>query len=163
MRSKILPIRALAEIAICLSILAMSLMLSACGKEPSVEQQIIASLESMEADAEEGRFMDFMKHIAKDFKGQQGALGRQDFQRFMMLQINENRRVHANFFPIQVIGKPESVGEPEATATFRLLVTGGEGLLPERGQLFDVSTGWIRQGGQWLLLNADWEAAEFTE
>ena len=155
--------RSLRAIAWCLIPFAFLFLLSACGKEPSVEQQVIASLETMEADAEEGHFVDFMSHVAKNFKGQQGQLGRQDFQRFMMLQINKNRRVYATFFPIKVIGTPALEGEPEATATFRLLVTGGEGFLPERGQLFDVSTSWVREGGDWLLLGADWEAAQIAE
>lgn len=158
-----MPYRVLNKIGPCLSVLALSLVLTACGKEPSIEQQIIASLETMEADAEEGRFMDFMTHVAQDFKGQQGALNRQDFQRFMVLQINKTRRVYATFLPIKVIGIPAMVGEPEAKATFRLLLTGGEGLLPERGQLFDVSTAWVREGGDWLLLSADWETAKFAE
>ncbi len=160
MKNQLQPRRLPSGTALCLGALVLSLMLSACSKEPSVEQQIIASLETMEADAEAGRFMDFMKHIAKDFQGQQGALGRQDFQRFMMLQINEHRRVQATFFPIKVVGTPALVGEPEATATFRLLVTGGAGFLPESGQLYNVSTGWVREGGHWLLLSADWEATQ---
>ena len=139
--------------------LLMCLTLASCGKAPTVEQQIIASLETMEADAEDGRFMDFMSHVAKNFKGQQGALGRQDFQRYMMLQVNENRRIYVNFFPIRVVGTPELAGEPKASASFRLLVTGGKGILPERGQLLDVNTSWVREGGKWLLLSADWEIA----
>lgn len=151
------------KFAAWMCVLVASLMLSACGNEPSVEQQIIASLESMEADAEEGRFMDFMNHIAKNFKGQKGTLTRQDFQRFMLLQINESRRVKANFFPINVVGTPELVGEPKATARFKLLVTGGEVFLPDSGQLLDVSTGWVKEGGEWLLLSADWETAQIEE
>ena len=150
-----------------LSLLAASLstlmLLAACGKEPTVEQQVIATLESMEAAAEEGRPFDFMGHVAKDFKGQQGGLERVGFQRFMLMQMNENRRMQATFFPIQVVGVPELAGEPKAKANFRLLVTGGSGLLPERGQLFDVKTDWVREGGDWLLYRADWEAAKISE
>lgn len=153
------PDSALRRLALATLILLACLMLSACGNEPTVEQQIIASLESMEADAEEGRFLDFMQHVSRDFKGQQGALSRQDFQRYLMIQVNETRRIYANFFPIRVEGKAEVVGEPRATASFKLLVTGGKGLLPERGRLLDVKTGWVREGGEWLLTSADWEVA----
>src|SRR5690554_3662138 len=140
--------------------LALCLGLFACSKEPSIEQQIIAVLETMEEDAEAGQFMDFMKHVAKDFQGQQGALERQDFLRFLLLQINEHRRVQATFFPINVASTPTLTGEPEATATFRLLLTGGEGLLPESGQIFNVRTGWLKDGGRWLLVAADWETPQ---
>lgn len=160
MKKNLLSCSWLPKVALGLSALSLCLLLSACSKEPSIEQQIIASLETMEEDAEAGRFRDFMKHIAPDFKGQQGTLDRQDFQRFMLLQVNEHRRVQATFFPIKVVGTPAVAGEPEATATFRLLVTGGQGFLPESGQLFNVSTGWVREGGRWLLLSADWEATQ---
>lgn len=143
--------------------LALVMLLAACSNEPSVEQQIIAGLESMEEAAEAGKPLDFMGHVAKSFKGQQGMLERTDFQRFMLLQMNENRRLSANFFPIKVVGIPELAGEAKANASFRLLVTGGQGLLPERGQLFDVETEWIREGGRWLLLRADWEAVQIIE
>lgn len=143
--------------------LVVMVLLGACGNAPSVEQQIIASLESMEEAAETGKPMDFMGHVAKGFKGQQGTLERAEFQRYMLLQMSENRRLYANFFPIKVVGIPELVGEPEASASFRLLVTGGNGFLPERGQLFDVQTEWIREGGDWLLFRADWEAVQITE
>lgn len=153
----------LTPVRFCLWMIVLSLVLPSCGKPPTVEQQIIAKLETMESDAEDGRYVDFMKHIARDFKGQQGALTRQDFQRFMLLQINESRRVQANFFPIRVVASSESIDAREASARFRMLVTGGEGFLPDRGQLLDVSTGWVRDDGDWLLRSANWEAAQIED
>jgi hypothetical protein len=141
----------------------MFFLLSACGEELTVEQQIIASLETMEADAEEGRTLDFMRHVAKGFEGQKGSMDRADFQRYMLLQFNENRRMYANFFPITVVGTPELAGEPKATASFRLLITGGNGILPDRGRLFEVQTAWVKEGGKWLLLAAEWETVQITE
>ena len=40
----------------------------------------------------------------------------------------------------------------------KILVTGGGGLLPERGQLFAVETHWRRIEGDWMLTEANWEA-----
>ena len=139
------------------------LLLSACGKAPTVQQQIVASLEAMETAAEEGRPLDLMGHVSKQFKGQQGGMQRADFQRYMLLQLNKNRRMYANFFPITVTVTPDVVGAPEATARFRLLVTGGNGLLPDQGRLFDVQTNWIREGGDWMLIGADWKVAQIAE
>ena len=133
-------------------------LLAGCGAEPSVEQQVIASLEQMEQSAEEGRHLDFMGFVADDFSGQYGGMDRREFHRFMIFQMNENRRLHAQLFPIHV----KETGEGMALAQFNILVTGGGGLLPDRGQLFEVETAWVRDDGDWLLSQADWEPVEFS-
>ena len=133
-------------------------LLAGCGAEPSVEQQVIASLEQMEQSAEEGRHLDFMSFVADDFSGQYGGMDRRGFHRFMLFQMNEHRRLHAQLFPIHV----KETGEGQASAQFNILVTGGGGLLPDRGQLFEVETDWVRNGGDWLLSKADWEPVDFS-
>ncbi len=139
----------------------MSVLLTACGAELSVEQQVIASLERMEEAAEEGRHLEFMGYVDESFSGQSGVLDRRGFHRFMLFQINENRRLRAQFFPIHVqasITSPDtSQVATRATAQFNILVTGGAGLLPERGQLFAVDTAWVRDGDDWLLSGANWQ------
>ena len=42
-------------------------------------------------------------------------------------------------------------------------MTGGRGLLPERGQVFEVFTIWQLDGDDWLLLRADWTPVDFDE
>ena len=133
--------------------------LAACDEKLSVEQQIIATLRNMEYAAEEGQHLEFMTYIADSFGGQQGSMDRREFHRFMLFQINQNRRLQAQFFPIYV----EETGENSASAYFRLLVTGGAGLLPDRGQLFEVETHWQRDGSDWLLYGADWEAVQLPD
>ena len=129
------------------------MLLAACGDELTVEQQVIATLRNMENAAEEGQHLEFMTYVAESFGAQQGSMDRREFHRFMIFQINQNRRLQAQFFPIFVT----QTGEGTASAHFRILVTGGAGLLPESGQLFEVETGWLRDGGDWDLTEADWE------
>lgn len=137
----------------------LSLILASCSESLSVEQQVIATLEAMEAEAEEGEHFKFISHVADTFGGQQGSMDRRAFHRFMIFQINQNRRLHAQFFPIYV----KEISLELATAHFRVLVTGGGGLLPERGQLFEVETQWIYLSGDWMLNKANWEAVQFTD
>ena len=139
-----------------LVVVLASLLLTACREELSVEQQVIASLESMEQSAEEGRHLDFMSHVADDFLGQQGGMDRHEFHRFMIFQMSENRRLQAQFFPIRV----NETNAGQASAHFNILVTGGDGLLPDRGQLFEVETGWVRDDGDWLLSEANWNPVD---
>jgi len=136
-----------------------ALLLSACSEKLSVEQQIIATLRNMESAAEDGQHLEFMSYVADSFSAQQGSMERRDFHRFMIFQINQNRRLQAQFFPIFV----QESGDNAASAHFKLLVTGGAGLLPDRGQLFEVDTQWSRDGGDWLLKRADWEAVQLPD
>ena len=134
-------------------------LLAACGKELTVEQQVIATVRNMEYAAEEGQHLDFMGYIADTFKGQQGSMDRREFHRFMIFQINQNRRLQAQLFPIYV----RETGNETAAADFKVLVTGGAGLLPDSGEFFEVETRWIRDGDDWLLNGADWEAVRLPD
>jgi len=136
-----------------------ALLLTACGEKLSVEQQVIATLRNMEYAAEEGQHLEFMGYVSDSFSGQQGSMDRREFHRFMIFQINQNRRLQAQFFPIYV----RESGADMASAHFKLLVTGGAGLLPERGQLFEVETQWQRDGGDWLLHGADWQPVQLPD
>lgn len=135
------------------------LALASCAEKLTVEQQVIRTLKDMESAAEEGRHLDFMDYVADDFSARQGAMGRLEFHRFMIFQLNQHRRLQAQFFPIYV----SETGDESASAHFRLLVTGGAGLLPDSGQLFEVETEWIRDGGDWLLGRADWEPVRLPD
>ena len=135
------------------------LLLVACGEKLSVEQQIIATLQVMEEAAEQGEHFEFMGYVANSFSGQYGSMDRREFHRFMIFQINQNRRLHAQFFPIYV----QESSKDLASAHFKLLVTGGAGLLPESGRLFEVKTQWQRDGSDWMLEKAEWEAVHLPD
>lgn len=136
-----------------LALLASVMLLAACGPGSSVDEQVRETIAAMESAAEEGRPLDFMAHVADDFQGQGGQMTRQDFLRLMTFQFSRYRRLHAQLFPIEV----EDAGGGFADARFRVLVTGGQGLLPEDGQLYRVETSWMRDGRDWLLWRASWE------
>lgn len=142
-----------------LSTILMFGLLAACGKELTVEQQVIATIRNMEYAAEEGQHLEFMGYIADTFKGQQGSMDRREFHRFMIFQINQHRRLQAQLFPIHV----RDTGKETAAANFKVLVTGGAGLLPDSGQLFEVETLWLRDGSDWVMEGADWEAVRLPD
>jgi len=137
----------------------IALLLVGCGEKLSVEQKIIATLQIMEETAEAGEHFKFMGHISDSFHAQQGSMDRREFHRFMIFQINQHRRLHATFFPIYV----RESSDDTASANFRLLVTGGGGLLPESGQLFEVKTQWLLEGGDWMLDEANWEVTQMPD
>ncbi len=135
------------------------LLLAACSEELSIDQQIIATLRNMEYAAEEGEHFELISYVSDSFRAQQGTMNRREFHRFMIFQINQNRRLQAQFFPIYV----KETGESTASAHFRIMVTGGGGLLPDHGQLFDVETHWLRDSGDWKLDGADWKAVRLPD
>lgn len=143
----------------CLGAVLAALLLTACSESLTVEQQVIATLRNMETAAEAGEHLDFMTHVADDFQGQLGDMDRNSFHRFMIFQINQHRRLQAQFFPIHV----KETGEGQATANFSLLVTGGGGLLPESGRVFEVDTAWFKDGSDWLLTRANWKPVELPD
>lgn len=133
--------------------LALALTLAACGPSGTVEDQIKARIAAMEEAGEAGERGTFMSFVADGFEAQEGTMTRDDFRRFMFIQFSERRRIQAQLFPITV----EVEGPNLARARFNALVTGGGGrFLPEDGQLFDIETTWILDGGDWMLWRADW-------
>ncbi len=132
--------------------LCAALMLSACGSEETIEDQIKAVITEMERQAEAGERRPFMTHVADDFVGQNG-MTRDEFRGFFVLQLNQHERIEAQLLPISV----EHNNADRARAEFRALLTGGPGLLPDNGQLFDFKTFWELHDGDWMLSGASWE------
>jgi len=135
--------------------LILVLSLAACAERGSVEEQVRARIDAMEAAGEAGERGAFMGMVAEGFEAQDGAMTREDFSRYLLLQLNQRRRVQAQVFPVVV----EARGTNLADARFKLLLTGGQGLIPEEGRLLDVETSWVLEGGDWLLWRAHWRDA----
>lgn len=126
--------------------------LTACGPGQRPEERIVETMDRMEEAAEAADRGAFMTHVHDEFSGQGGALTREDFHAWLLLQLNRHQRMRAQRFPAEV----RLLNAEEAVAEFNVLVTGGRGLLPEEGQLLSVETVWRRDGDDWLLLEADW-------
>lgn len=132
---------------------------AACSEPPTVEQLIIAEIREMEAQIEAGERLNFMRHIAEDFHGQGGQMNREQLRAYVLLQFRRYKNLSARLLPITV----QEVSPQEATADFRALVTGGPGLIPEDGQLYQFNTHWRLEGDEWLLAAAWWEPASLGE
>jgi hypothetical protein len=141
--------------------LALGLLgiLSACGQQLTVEQQIIATIREMEARIEAGERRPFMQHISDDFSGQGGSMNREQLRALMIMQLNRYQRLQGQLFPIRV----EQTGDDTASANFSALVTGGPNWIPENGQVFEFDTRWRKVDGDWLLIAADWDPVPLDE
>jgi hypothetical protein len=135
-------------------VMVVAAVLLSCSPEPSVEQQVIGVIQDMEAQVEAGERRSFMEHVAADFIGQDPIMTHDQLSAMIMVELMRHQRVHVQVFPIQVT--PTMPGEAEAY--FKVLLTGGPGLLPDRGQMFNITSRWLEQDEEWLLQSARWEA-----
>ena len=133
--------------------LCLALCLGACSPKPSADEQIRAAIGQLEAHGEKGERRAFMAGVADDFTAQQGSLSRDEFRALLIIQWNRYRRLSAQLGPISV----HLTSDTEAQARFQALITGGQGLIPENGQLYDIRTRWRKVDGDWLLAGADWK------
>lgn len=137
---------------LCLLLILLLAGSASCSKPLTVEQQVIAVIREMETRIEDGERRPFMSHVSDDFSGQNGRLTHDELRAFVLLQLNRHQRLHAQLFPIRVT----TDSEESAKATFRALITGGPGWLPDRGQVYDFETQWRKQSGDWMLHSANW-------
>ncbi len=133
--------------------------LGACSKPLTVEQRIIATIREMEAKIEDAERGAFMTHFAQDFEGQGGLVNRDRVRAMVIFQLNRYKNLQAQLLPIRV----SEVSDTTASAAFSALVTGGKGLLPESGQVFNFETRWRLDDDEWLLYSASWDPVTLDE
>lgn len=108
------------------------------------------TIAAMEAAAEARDSEGLVEHLAEDFGGPEG-MDRDRFRRYLALIWLRNRDVGVTLGPLDV----ELLGD-RAKVSFTAAARGGEGLLPDRAEVYQVETGWRLENGDWKLISADW-------
>ena len=129
------------------------MLLVGCAPEVDDQAQILETIDAMTEAVERGDVDDFMTPVADDFAAANGRLDR----RALGLLVRRERLARDSIRVRRVDTDVELVGEARAVASFRALATGGSGLLPDEGRLWQVETGWRRDGDDWELISAEWE------
>ena len=139
--------------AFAAALLPCVLALAGCGSEPA-EQRLRSTIDAMELAAVERRPGDFMDSVAADFVGN-GNIDRAAMHNLLRAQLLRNAEIGVTRGPLEV----ELQGD-RATVRFKLVATGGSGgLLPERAQGYDITSGWRDEDGEWKLFLAVWDEA----
>lgn len=125
-------------------------MLAAGCSRPPPEQALRETIAAMEAAAEARDSEALVEHLAEDFGGPDG-MDRDMFRRYLALIWLRNRDVGVTLGPLDV----ELMGD-RAKVGFTAAARGGEGLLPDRAEVYQVETGWRLENGDWKLISADW-------
>lgn len=134
--------------------MALALLAGGCAR-PAPEQAVRLRLQEMQEaiDARDAGAVQAL--LADDFVGNDG-MDRRAARQLAAGMFLRYRDVAARMGPVEV----ELRGEDDAIARFNMLATGGSGaLLPERGQVYAVETGWRRLDGEWRLRSARWQSA----
>jgi len=139
-----------------LVVLALLALIGCARSTP--EQQLIATIERMEAAIEQRDSAEFMDAISEDFAGNDGQMDRRQLRGYLAAQMLGNNRVAV------VLGPPQITfhGSDRATLRIGAVVSGGR-LLPERVEGLTVESGWRLEGGQWHCYSADWSTATGRE
>ena len=92
--------------------------------------------------------------LAEDFVGNEG-MDRRGARQLAAGTFLRYREVGAKLGPLQV----EMRGDRHATVRFTAAISGGAGVVPQEGQVYQVATGWRLVDGDWMLTSADWTPA----
>lgn len=138
----------------CLVLLAcVSTLLLACSRL-APEQRLRQAIEQMQAAVEEGDQRGVLRHVAADFVGD-GGMDREQLQRMLRAQMLLNTQIGVHPGPLQI-----ELQQGSATVRCTVALTGGSGrMLPERGRVLAITSGWREVDGQWQLYHARWEDA----
>ena len=129
----------------------LALVLGACARTPP-EQALRQRMDALQQAIEARDAAAIDKLLRHDFIGNDGMDKRQARRMAAALFIRY-RNVGVNIGPLQV----RLHGESQATVEFTAAATGGDGALPDNGQIWNVTTGWRLAGGDWMLLSAEWK------
>ena len=130
------------------------LLLGACSVSDR-EQQLRQQIRALQEAIDRRDVGDVEALLADDFVGNEG-MDRRGARQLAAAVFLRHREVAARIGQVTV----ELRGQDDAVARFQVLATGGSGgLLPERGQAYQVETGWRLIDGEWKLRNASWKPA----
>jgi hypothetical protein len=132
-------------------LLAVMMAFTGC-RHAAPEQALRDTITGMEEAAEKGDADALFESIAADFAGTEG-MDREAFRRYVLVMGLRRQKVGVQLGPVDV-----KLFDDRASATFTAALTGGPGWLPDRAQVYDITTGWRLENGDWKLISASWEA-----
>ena len=131
-------------------IAAALLVLVACTRTPP-EEALRRNIDELRTAVEARDITALNEGIAPDFIGPDG-MDRKAVRRLAQLVFLQNQKIGVTLGPLDI-----AMREGGATVKFTAALTGGAGgMLPESGQVYDVSTDWRQNGDEWELVAAEW-------
>lgn len=133
-------------------LIVLAVLLSACGRTPP-EQALRNRIDALQQAIESRDGADVRDALADDFIGPDG-LDRDGARRLAQGLFLRNQQIGVVLGPLDV-----EMQQDHATVHCTAALTGGSGgLLPDSGQLYDVTTGWRLEDGDWNLTSIAWSS-----
>jgi hypothetical protein len=136
--------------AVCVYLVLIAM--SACSRTPD-DEQIRAHIKSMQAAVESRSPRDFVQFVTADFAGNDNAVDRAGLSNLLRVEILRNEEVNVALGPIEI----DLLGERATVHVVATLTGGRGGLIPERGAIYSITSGWRREGRDWRCYTASWE------
>src|SRR3546814_7757749 len=95
---------------------------------------------------------EMVRFPAEEFVGNDG-LDRDGARRLAAVYFMRNASIGVTPGPLEV----ELQGDHATVRTTVVLTGGSGGILPDTGRIRDVTTGWRREDGDWLMSSLRWE------
>jgi len=132
------------------ALLLFLLAIAGCGREDAeaaLRRQVQATLDAL-AQQQHGALMDV---IADDFVGPQ-AMDRQGASQMARLYFLRFRQIGLLAGPLTV-----EMSAGRARVAFNAVLSGGQGLLPDQAQAYQVDSSWRLDGGDWRMIALQWQ------
>ncbi|HVL00438.1 MAG TPA: hypothetical protein VM553_11535 [Dongiaceae bacterium] len=127
--------------------------LAACSENPD-QARLLERLDTLEIALQDKKPDAVLDLLTDNFSTGQGQT-RDDVKRLLLVNFLRNQTIGVIRTGTEVA--MDDSYRDQASAHFQALVTGGEGLLPERGRQFRVESRWLFQDGDWFLDRLEWK------
>ncbi|HEY3488153.1 MAG TPA: hypothetical protein VGL10_08805 [Gammaproteobacteria bacterium] len=135
------------------SVLLLLPLAVACSDTPP-EQAIRAHITAMQQAVKEKKSAAAVEHLAEHFTGSHG-LDKQGLRRMLIGLFVQHRTINVAITRMDITVNEYNPVSAKMEAV--VLLTGAQGLLPQDGEILNISGDWELLDGEWLLVNARWE------
>lgn len=139
----------------CCLLLALGMQatgLSGCRSTPA-EEQVRQAIAAVSSAAEAGSASAVTAPLSEDFDGNAGELDRRRLASMIRLLNLRGEHVGVTVGPVSIEPRGERL-----VASFTVSLTSGGGrLLPDQLGLYQVTSGWRREDGDWRCYTASWK------
>jgi len=136
-----------------LFLIVLLLGISSCHKTPALEQ-LQQRVDALEQAIETKQNDDAIDILSKDFRTGNGG-DRKDARRMLLFYSLRNEKIH--ILRTNTKAELDPTYQNQASVSCQVLVTGGQGLIPEHGRSFRITSRWIFEDGDWYLDRLDWK------
>ena len=130
----------------------VALLSAGCGEPPPADEVLInRHLNSLLRAAQNKDLDTFLSYLDEGFVGN-GHLRKANIKGILFLHFRQNTHLHV------LMRVAEVTVEGSTANVITQVITAGreENLIPERGRVLEITSRWVKRGGDWLVTGASW-------